>query len=183
VMLPAGWHFRREYQFAVLERGASPKLIDTTFKVTLDLHGTTTIDTAGFVFEGRIELSDEAQSEERWWLPAKSMEAVFDADQLSTALSVRNFAPGDRIALLGMRGTRKVQDLFVDRKLARRRRSRWPLVVADDEILWIPAIARSRLALVTSATKRTQHFRASITTLHTTIDVAPKSIGVLNYPL
>ena len=62
-----------------------------------------------------------------------------------------------------MRGTRKVQDLFVDRKVARGRRSRWPLVMVDGQILWIPGIARSRVALVTAATERVQHLRAVAT--------------------
>ena len=60
-------------------------------------------------------------------MPAGLYEAFLDADRAAAGLVVRNFARGDRIAPLGMEGTRKLQDIFVDRKLARARRqhSRW----------------------------------------------------------
>jgi tRNA(Ile)-lysidine synthase len=85
---------------------------------------------------------------------------------------VRNFVAGDRIAPDGMRGTRKVQDLFVDRKLGRARRARWPIVMADGRILWIPGIARSRVALVTATTRQVQLVRATEDPVRTRTDVA-----------
>ena len=66
----------------------------------------------------------------------------------------------DRIEPQGLRGTRKVHDVFIDRKLPRDRRTRWPIVVAGNEILWIPAMARSRHALVTPETRKIQYLRA-----------------------
>ena len=48
-------------------------------------------------------------------------------------LVVRNFMPGDRIRPLGMTGTRKVKDVFIDRKLPRSRRARFPLVTLGGE--------------------------------------------------
>ena len=88
------------------------------------------------------------------------MEAVFDAAVLAGDLVVRNFHPGDRIEPQGLRGTRKVQDVFVDRKLPRECRMRWPIVVAGSEIIWVPAMARSRHALVTRETRKIQYLRA-----------------------
>lgn len=53
-------------------------------------------------------------------------------------LVVRNRRPGDAIRPLGAPGRRKVQDVFVDRKVARRERDRVPLVVDDrGRILWV----------------------------------------------
>jgi tRNA(Ile)-lysidine synthase len=70
-------------------------------------------------------------------------------------LTIRSFRVGDRIRPLGMDGSRKVHDLFIDRKLPRERRRSWPLVSANDgEILWIPGMARSRSALVNQASRR-----------------------------
>jgi len=83
------------------------------------------------------------------------MEVLFDASVIGDALVVRNFREGDRIQPLGMDGSRKVQDVFTDRKLPRERRRSWPLVVArGGAIVWIPQMARSRAALVTSATRK-----------------------------
>jgi tRNA(Ile)-lysidine synthase len=168
VMLPGRRELRREYGMAVIEsaRTGSPA---PSFRVVLDLRGATMIDAAGFTFEAAIISQDALELDfvdGRWRRagPGKSVsmiEALFDADGLSSPLVVRNFSPGDRIAPLGMIGTRKVQDLLVDRKLARYRRSRWPLVTMADEVVWIPKIARSRTALVTADTRKVCHLRAA----------------------
>lgn len=52
-------------------------------------------------------------------------------------LEVRTWQPGDRLA--GRR--KKVQDLFVDRKVPRSERDAWPLVVRGDEVVVVPGIA------------------------------------------
>ena len=54
-------------------------------------------------------------------------------------LAVRNWRPGDRFRPLGLDGHRKkIQDLFVDRKVTRLARGRIPLVLdARDRILWV----------------------------------------------
>jgi len=182
--LPGRWRLRREYQCAILEPSDGAVVAERPFLVALDPAGTTRIDAAGFTFEARLleRKSDEPRNEP-WRLPVPPMEALFDADRLRGPLTVRNFMAGDRIAPDGMRGTRKVQDLFVDRKLARGRRSHWPLVTADGQILWIPGIARSRVALVTSATRRVQHLRATGGVANMKSVVAKKSTGVLIFEM
>jgi tRNA(Ile)-lysidine synthase len=54
-------------------------------------------------------------------------------------LAVRSRRPGDRFQPPGLGGrTKKLQDYFVDRKVARRTRDSVPLVVdADDRIVWV----------------------------------------------
>jgi tRNA(Ile)-lysidine synthetase-like protein len=42
---------------------------------------------------------------------------------------------------LGGRGTRKVQDIFVDARVPREERDGWPLVFAGERLAWIPGIA------------------------------------------
>jgi tRNA(Ile)-lysidine synthetase-like protein len=54
-------------------------------------------------------------------------------------LEVRVRRPGDRLA--GRR--KKVQDLFVDAKVPRNERDRWPLVVAGDDVVAVPGIAEA----------------------------------------
>ena len=49
-----------------------------------------------------------------------------------------NRRPGDRFSPLGLGGQKKLQDFFVDRKVARVERDRVPLVVdAEDRIVWV----------------------------------------------
>ncbi len=53
-------------------------------------------------------------------------------------LAVRNRRPGDRFRPAGGPGWRKLQDFFVDRKIAQRERDCVPLVVdRDDRIIWV----------------------------------------------
>jgi tRNA(Ile)-lysidine synthase len=54
-------------------------------------------------------------------------------------LEIRVRRPGDRLA--GRR--KKVQDLFVDAKVPRADRDRWPLVVAGNEVVVVPGIAEA----------------------------------------
>ena len=53
--------------------------------------------------------------------------------------AVRNWQPGDRFRPFGLQGHRKkLQDLFVDRKVSRADRARIPLVLdAQDRIVWV----------------------------------------------
>lgn len=49
--------------------------------------------------------------------------------------------PGLRMRPAGGRGTRKLQDIFVDARVAREDRDGWPLVFAGDRLAWVPGIA------------------------------------------
>lgn len=58
------------------------------------------------------------------------------ADELAGGLVVRSRRPGDRVRLAA--GRKKVQDLFVDRKVDRRERDRVPIVTdAGGRIVWV----------------------------------------------
>lgn len=75
-------------------------------------------------------------------LPA---DASFDAEKVGGApIEVRTFQPGDRIDPLGMEGSRKLQDIFTDQKVPKARRSRIPVVVCRDEIIWLPGYRIAR---------------------------------------
>jgi len=82
-------------------------------------------------------------------------EAVFDADGVAFPLAVRNRRPGDRMRVIGLNGTKKVQDMFVDGKVAPHERDRVPLVWdAEGRLLWIPGVRRSSIAPVTPESSR-----------------------------
>jgi tRNA(Ile)-lysidine synthase len=49
--------------------------------------------------------------------------------------------PGLTMRPRGGRGTRKLQDIFVDARVPREERDRWPLVFASDKLAWVPGIA------------------------------------------
>ena len=53
-------------------------------------------------------------------------------------LTLRSWQEGDRIKPLGFKGSKKIQDIFVDQKIPRSIRKRWPVLVQGDEVLWLP---------------------------------------------
>ncbi|HET7910172.1 MAG TPA: tRNA lysidine(34) synthetase TilS [Nitrospira sp.] len=73
------------------------------------------------------------------WLRRRTREcAVFDRARLSAPLMLRAWRAGDRIEPKGMGGkSKKLQDFFTDSKLSREERSRIPLLVAPEGILWV----------------------------------------------
>lgn len=56
---------------------------------------------------------------------------------------VRGNLPGDRIALKNAAGSKKLSDLFIDKKVPRGKRSLIPVLVSGKRILWIPGLAKS----------------------------------------
>jgi tRNA(Ile)-lysidine synthase len=66
------------------------------------------------------------------------------ADLAGERLLIRTPRPGDRLEPKGMPGkTVKLSDLFINHKIPRRLRSRWPLVCAGEEIAWVPGLRAS----------------------------------------
>jgi tRNA(Ile)-lysidine synthase len=64
--------------------------------------------------------------------------AMVRGDLCGGSLAVRNRRPGDRFRPVGLRGEKKLQDYFVDRKVARDRRDAVPIVVDQrDRIVWV----------------------------------------------
>ena len=49
--------------------------------------------------------------------------------------------PGLRMRPAGGRGSRKLQDIFVDARVPREDRDAWPLVFAEDRVAWVPGVA------------------------------------------
>jgi tRNA(Ile)-lysidine synthase len=64
------------------------------------------------------------------------------------ALSVRPWRPGDRMTPLGAVAPRRVKGLLRDAGVDAGRRSGWPVVLAGEEIVWIPGVRRGAAATV-----------------------------------
>lgn len=63
------------------------------------------------------------------------------------ALTVRKWQPGDRMRI-GASVPRKVKRFLSDARVSGVRRGQWPVVLAGDEIVWIPGVRRSDAAAV-----------------------------------
>ncbi|WP_338779288.1 tRNA lysidine(34) synthetase TilS [Metabacillus sp. FJAT-52054] len=65
-------------------------------------------------------------------------------DKVLLPLSVRSRKNGDKLKLKGMNGTKKVKDIFIDKKIAIEARNQWPVLEdANGTILWLPGLTKS----------------------------------------
>ncbi|MGI6751508.1 MAG: tRNA lysidine(34) synthetase TilS [Anaerovoracaceae bacterium] len=53
-------------------------------------------------------------------------------------ITLRTRRAGDFIVPLGMKGTKKIQDFFVDSKIPKEKREEMPLICLGSEVLWVP---------------------------------------------
>lgn len=83
--------------------------------------------------------------------------AYMDYDVVSDGLAVRNRRDGDRFAPLGMCGSKKLKEFFIDGKIRSELRDRIPLVVYGDgahRIAWVGELRLSEDVKITERTRR-----------------------------
>ncbi|MEX2227694.1 MAG: tRNA lysidine(34) synthetase TilS [Dehalococcoidia bacterium] len=61
-----------------------------------------------------------------------------EALRLPAGAVVRGRRPGDRMQPRGMRGHKKLQDYYIDRKVPRRERDAAPVIAVGGDVLWTP---------------------------------------------
>ena len=84
---------------------------------------------------------------------AEPSPGVLDVAMLTGGLMIRGWRPGDRMAPLGLGGTRSLADLFADRRVPRERRRSLPVVEAGGEIAWVQGVATGERFRVTGFTR------------------------------
>ncbi len=145
-----GIKVKREYEKIILSRGLSrhkPKSPEY-FEAYLKIPGITTVKSAGFAFISRIQKTmpkDLGKDKDR---------AYFDYDKLVFPVLARSFKHGDRIAPLGMKGHKKVKEIFIEGKIPAGRRRRIPMLVSGNEVMCIAGIKESEIFKLTENTKR-----------------------------
>ncbi|MFA5537229.1 MAG: tRNA lysidine(34) synthetase TilS, partial [Bacillota bacterium] len=78
-----------------------------------------------------------------------------DADRVSFPLIIRNRRAGDRFYPLGMEGSKKLKDFFIDLKIPRAERAEILMVTSlEGEIIWVMGLRIDERYRVTGATKR-----------------------------
>lgn len=108
------------------------------FTYTLEIPGEVEIPEISL----RIRLSRSAV--EPWMFQGSSDRAALALPlEPGARVTVRNRRPGDRIHPLGARGSRRLKEVFIDRRIPRQQRDRWPLLCVGAEgerIAWVPGV-------------------------------------------
>lgn len=77
----------------------------------------------------------------------------FDYDRIKGSIIIRNRKPGDRFQPFGMNGSKKLKDYFIDEKINNEIRKEIPLLIDDENILWVVGYRTSDLYKLTEETK------------------------------
>jgi tRNA(Ile)-lysidine synthase len=86
--------------------------------------------------------------------------AALDAHIIKGQIRIRTIKPGDRISPLGMDGSLKVSDLFINNKIPQPARKNWPLIVDDEKVIWVVGLRVAEVCRITTSTKKVIRLRA-----------------------
>ena len=144
--LPGGLSIERTYeQFLV-----GPSTAPASFTCQLKIPGRTAVPECGIEVEAILCNSREAPADPNYY-----WQALFDYDKIGLPLLVRNRRPGDRFHPVGLGGnSKKLQDLFVDAKVPRRKRDTIPLLCSGNDILWVMGMRTDHRFLAQADTKQ-----------------------------
>lgn len=112
-----------------------------------------------WIAEGKAVVHTSFLNDPVDWKLLLDNEAIFDADCLPDTLYVRNRRPGDRLSMMGFRSEKKLKELLIDAKVPRGWRDKLPLLIADDQVIWVPGVRRSAVAPIHAQTRRLLHVR------------------------
>ncbi|MFZ5966656.1 MAG: tRNA lysidine(34) synthetase TilS [Bacillota bacterium] len=86
-------------------------------------------------------------------IPKSDTIKYFDLDKIHQGIKLRNRRNGDRFSPLGMKGSKKLKEFFIDEKIPRTLRDEIPLICDGDEIVWVIGYRMSEKYKVTSDTE------------------------------
>lgn len=85
--------------------------------------------------------------------------ALFDSEKLGN-LTIRTFVSGDRFIPLGMKEKIKLKDFFISSKIPKEMRKTIPLLLSDNDIIWVVGLRIDERFKITKNTKNVLKVRA-----------------------
>jgi len=142
---------KREFENLILtiEPSAIPHSTEAPIHISLDTPGRASV--GGMTIQAEIAEKDS--------LPDRSYEAgenaaYFALDAIAPPLIIRHPKPGDRMQPFGMKGTKKLSDIFIDKKIPGSERT-GRLVVSDSQgILWLIGVVTSERGRIEEKTQK-----------------------------
>jgi len=103
-----------------------------TFSHNLEFDDYVEIPEVNMAIESKIMSKEKCMM-----LPTGQFTKAFDIDKIKGPLTVRARIDGDRMRPMGLGGTKKLKDIFIDLKIPREKRDEVPLVTDKEGILWM----------------------------------------------
>ncbi len=124
-----------------------PLLPDRSTPLTVNVPGLTPLPESTWIVEASFEPCDHH-------VPLARFAACFDADTLAEPLILRARTSADRFHPQGMPSPVRLKDWMINVKIPRLIRDRLPLLVLDDQIVWVPGFRVGQRFLVTEHTRQ-----------------------------
>lgn len=141
--LPDGLRVRRSYEsLSFLSR--APETV--RFSYSLAEPGTLFIPEIGKTLSVAYRKDGGSMRASPW-------HASLDAEKVRFPLTVRSPRPGDRFIPLGMKGHKKLKDLFVDLKVPDETRRTTPVLTQGEKILWVAGFRLDERVKITPSTR------------------------------
>jgi tRNA(Ile)-lysidine synthase len=125
-----------------------PLLPDRSAPLPIAVPGVTPLPESPWTIAATFEACDHVR------VPLARFAACFDADALPGPLALRPRASADRFHPQGLPGPVRLKDWMINVKIPRAIRDRLPLLVAGDQIAWVPGFRVGQPFLVSEKTLR-----------------------------
>jgi len=147
IELSHGFWVEKRYDLVLFGKGEVKP--SSPFEVELISPGHTIVEEIGK--EVVIEETDRGQFGDYSGPPDT---ALMDYESLRFPLKMRNFRPGDRFCPLGVKGSQKLKDFFIDHKVPKFERPRVPLLISEEMIAWIVGYRIDERVKITERTRK-----------------------------
>lgn len=121
-------------------------------EITIQIPGITAIYPLGQLVSETIDMQDF--SLEAYKKTKTKHEEAFDLHTITMPISIRERKDGDRISPLGIHGHKKLKDLFIDKKIPIYERNTIPIVVMNNQPIWVIGVCMDNAVKVTPDTKK-----------------------------
>jgi tRNA(Ile)-lysidine synthase len=150
INLPRGIVAGVEYgRFFVARQPHPAGGIEETYRLAVP--GSISIHEAGGVIEAKVFSMEDYKRERN---TADDRRAFLDLAKTGRNLVVTGRKKGDRFNPLGMAGTKKLKDFFIDQKVPRNKRDLVPIVRSGRDIIWIAGYRIDEKYKVTADTRQ-----------------------------
>ena len=146
--LSQGVFFEKRYDVVLLRKGGVKTV--PPFEAELLSPGRTFIEEIG----KEVAIEEVDSDDTLRCLEGTPGTAFLDYGTLQFPLRIRNFRPGDRFHPLGVGGTQKLKEFFIDHKIPRFERPKIPLLISGEMIAWIVGYRIDERVKVTEKTRK-----------------------------
>ncbi len=150
--LPGGLSLWHEHGKLCFRRGGARAPSIPITETVLKIPGTTPLASLGVLVSEVVDAGDFSLDE---YKKTKTRgEEAFDLERMVLPLLVRGRRDGDTISPLGIKGHKKLKDIFIDKKIPVEERAAVPVVVMNGRPVWVVGVCMDNDVKVTYATKK-----------------------------